>query len=122
MKKYFNTYLDEIKKNNFDYRPELIGRQTFLDARLLYFTEVIRQSCFSSKKLVVVTENCYIDQILNNWKGLQKEIRSLDSFYMIKSQTFDAISFVDYIEKIVIIDLMLDNYVKDNFVDYKVCY
>ena len=120
LKKMFNTHLEELKKENFEFRPELLTKHTFVDARLLYFTEVIRQACHSSKKMVVVAEQTFIDQIVNNWKSLPQEIRPIDSFYAINNETHDSLSFVDYIEKIVLIDLLTDNFIKDNFVAYKV--
>ena len=80
----------------------------------------MRQACYSSKKMVVIAEFDYIDQILENWKGLSKEITPLENYYKVKKEGKDIITYVDYLEKLVLIDLMLDGFIHDNFIKYKV--
>ena len=120
----FKSYLDSIQKNvdkNFD--PCLLMPEIFIKPKIDYITEIIKQSCFIGKKnLALVDVNCVefvADCWKNNWKldeiiNLQALLHGLNT-----KKKESALSFSDYIEKHVILDIMFDRFVNENFVQFK---
>ena len=145
LKEYFNIYIQELGKQHYDFHPEFLAHKHFLDNRLKYSVEAVRQACYSNKKICLVTSYKYTDKFIDNWKKLDKNVKNLKDFYPkikkseiensfksimkktreddLYSDKFviqaDDMSFVDFIEKIVIIDFFFDNFINDNFIKYQ---
>jgi hypothetical protein len=144
IKNYFNIYIDELGKQHFDYHPEFLGYKHFLENRLKYTVESVRQACSTNKKICLVTNYRYVDKILENWKKLDTKIKPLKDFYPkirtidnpnlkdfvkrtfeddLYSDNFlidsDTMTYVDFIEKLVLIDYFFENFINDNFVKYQ---
>lgn len=136
-------YIQELGKQHFDFHPEFMDPENFLKNRINYLTECTRQACYSNKKIVIVSQYKYVDKILESWKKLDKKITPLRDFYprvrtgideegeKIFAKTFedeyfsktnvfssDSMTYIDYIEKLVIIDFFYENFIYDNFVQY----
>ena len=142
LKEYFRVFIGEIGKQHYDFHPEFLGYKHFLDVRLRFTVEAIRQACLTNKTLCVVTNYKYVDKIIDNWRKLGIKPKGLNEFYPLirKNDTDllakgilkatpeeslynekfildpDPMSFVDFIEKMVIIDFFFENFVGDNFI------
>jgi hypothetical protein len=120
MREAFKVYLNELKDNNFYYNYEIVEKHcNFLNTRLGYSVEVIRQMCYSAKRICVVINYQHIEKIGTYWKKIGKEIKPLNSFYNDVEKNKD-VYFVDFIEKMVILDILNGGFVNDNFVEHKV--
>ncbi len=122
LKEVFKIYCKELEKCNFYFNYEILEKNcNFLDKRLNYNIEVIRQMCYSSKKVCMVVNYQHIDKLVLCWKKLSNEIKSLESFYIDMDKNKD-IYFLDFIEKLVILDILNGGYINDNFIVYKVSF
>ena len=145
LKEYFNLFISELGKQHYDFHPEFLGYKYFLDNRLRYTLETVRQACYSNKKLCLVTSYKYVDKIMDNWRHLNVKGKNLTDFYprLVKkdtdilskgivknspeedkySQTFtidpDEMSYIDFIEKTVITDFFFQNFINDNFIRHQ---
>lgn len=98
-------------------------------------TEVLRQSAHVSKRLVAIVEEGYLPHIEDKWQRLPRELRSLDSFFndstgKIEEETgFKVFNYerkintqetwLEFIEKQVILDVLMEPYIYSNFVRYQ---
>ncbi len=145
LKDYFNLYINELGKQHYDFHPEFLGYKDFLDNRLRYTLETVRQACYSNKKICLVTNYKYVDKIIDNWRRLNVKGKDLKDFYprIKKSDTDtlakglvknspeedlysnkffiepDDMSYIDFIEKTVITDFFFENFINDNFIKYQ---
>lgn len=145
LKEYFEIYTKELGKQHYDFHPEFLGYKYFLDNRLRYTLELLRQACFSNKKICFVTNYKYVDKIINNWRHLDVKGKNLKDFYPrvknpdtellskgilknsleehLYSEKFsvqpDDMSYIDFIEKTVITDFFFENFINDNFIKHQ---
>jgi hypothetical protein len=98
-------------------------------------TEVLRQSAHVSKRLVAIVEEGYLPHIEDKWQRLPRELRSLESFLkdstgQIEEETgFKVFNYerkintqetwLEFIEKQVILDVLMEPYIYSNFVRYQ---
>jgi len=101
--------------------------EVFLEDKISYLAEIARQMTFSSKRVVFVIDYKYHEHFIETWKKIDKQISPLDKFY--KGTIRDNSSqnnqkphtdFVDFIENLIMIDLLEDSFVFDNFVEHRV--
>ena len=145
LKEYFNLYINELANQHYDFHPEFLGYKHFLDNRLRYTVEVVRQACLTNKKLCLVTNYKYVEKIMDNWRSLNVEGKALKDFYprinkadvegtargLVKNSpeedlysdkfliTPEEMSYVDFIEKSVITDFFFENFISENFVKFQ---
>ncbi len=98
-------------------------------------TEVLRQSAHVSKRLVAIVDEGYLPHIEDKWQRLPRELRSLESFLKdstgkIEEETgFKVFNYerkintqetwLEFIEKQVILDVLMEPYIYSNFVRYQ---
>jgi len=122
MKNIFKTYLDSIYNNNFFFDYRLMNYEIFLKDKISYLAETARQMTFSSKKSVFLIDYKYFDHFIETWRKVDKKIIPLHNFYIDKNkENKKHIDFVDFIENLIMIDLLEDSFVFENFVKFKVC-
>ncbi len=123
MKNIFKTYLDSVINNNFSFDYKQMNYEVFLEDKISYLAEIARQMTFSSKRVVFVIDYKYHEHFIETWKKIDKQISPLDKFY--KGTIRDNSSqnnqkphtdFVDFIENLIMIDLLEDSFVFDNFI------
>ncbi len=105
----------------FEY-PEIIS-----ETRLNYLTEVLRQLAHTSRRVVAVVEEGFIPQIEQKWQRLPRGLRAIDSFLQMPEK--DSASkrspldiqetWLEFIEKQVILDVLFEPYLYRNFVRLK---
>lgn len=115
LKKIFKKYFDEMSRENFSFSLEQFYKETFLNNRMNYTAEVLRQACYSSKKIVLVINHEYVDSLMDSWKNIEPKLKSFYDFYR---ENDEDISLVDYLEKLVIIDLLTGSFINDNFIKF----
>lgn len=119
----YDTFVVEQQKKNINFDPALLKPEIFIKPKINYITEVLRQSCFLGKKIMAVVDINCAEFIANAWMDYGKH-ENLEKFQNLlsvsKLQNEDKnLTFSDYIQKHVILDLILDNFVQENFVQYK---
>lgn len=121
MKNIFRTYLDSVYNNNFYFDYKLMNYEVFLKDKINYLAEVTRQMTYSSKKIVFVIDYKYHEHFIETWRKIDKQISPLDKFYNLNpDKNKKPTDFVDFIENLIMIDLLEDSFVADNFVNHKV--
>jgi len=120
MKNIFKTYLDSIYNNNFYFDYKLMNYDIFLKDKISYLAEITRQMTFSSKKIVFIIDYKYHEHFIETWRKLDNKITTLDKFYDNEKRNQKVNDFVDFIENLIMIDLLEDSFVYDNFVQHKV--
>ena len=85
--------------------------------KINYIVEVLKHASHLGKKVVFVVENNLVDHIGDTWKKSSMDLNTLRS--QIKLLVENNPSFVEYIERLVLLDLILDNFIQNNFVKYK---
>lgn len=120
----YYTFAEENKIGNYNFDPTLLKPEIFIKPKIDYLTEIIKQSCFIGKKgLAIVDMNC-AEFIAEEWGNIaaNPKIENLGNFLSeSKDQSdFDPnLSFSDYIHKHVLLDLIFDNFLQENFVKFK---
>lgn len=105
-------------EGKFEY-PEL-----FVRPKLKYKAEVIKQSAMFSPKMLVLCENLEIDEIVEAWSKCPQGIIKLSDLtgsneLPSRFSPRNQIEFSEYIERHVILDLLLDNFVQRYFIENK---
>jgi len=116
LKRVFKQYLHQMTNENFSFSLEHFRQDIFLSNRMNYTAEVLRQACHSSKNIVLVINHDYVDSLVNSWKNLEPKLKSFYDFYR---ENDEDIIFVDYMEKLVIVDLLTGSFINDNFIIYQ---
>ncbi len=116
LKKTFKKYIDEMSNENYSFSYEQFNEKIFLKHRMDYTAENLRQSCYSSKKIVFIINHDYVDSLLSSWKNLESKLKSFYDFYR---ENDEELEFVDYMEKLVIIDLLNGSFINNNFIKFK---
>ena len=121
MKNVFKIYLDSIENNNFFFDYKLLNYEIFLKEKMSYMTEMLRQMTFSNKKIVFVIDYKYHEHFIETWKKLENKIQPLNDFYKeLNNDQKEPQEFVEYIENLIMLDLLEDGFIFENFVNLKV--
>jgi hypothetical protein len=124
LKEILNRCMDELNIKNYGFSmesfyPEVFLRQSNKDLkglkRLDYVAEAVRHMCYSSKKVVLIIPYQFMDSMIDSWKNLSPSIQNLTSFYR---ENKEEIYFIDYIEKIVIVDILYGSFIFNNFIKH----
>lgn len=113
VKTMFKRYIEELENENFSFNYELVMKDKLLNHRLNYTCEVLKQCCHSSKKIAFVTNHQYIEPLIESWKKLKPEINNFNSFY---KDNIRDLNFVDFMEKLVILDILEGSFINSNFI------
>ena len=79
--------------------------------------EVLKHSSHLGKKVVFVVNNGLIDLVVDKWRKSEMELKTLKS--QIRLPTQNGPTFIEYIENLVLLDLILDDFIDSNFVKFK---
>jgi hypothetical protein len=95
-------------------------------------TEVLRQLGSTHKKIVAIVESDHLEYIDNAWLEIPAEMRSLESLIkVVKGWNANVFAendlennlkqetFLEFIEKLAILDVMTDSFINDNFIKHK---
>jgi len=120
----FESYVEEMEKGNTNYDPTLIKPEVFIKPKIDYLTEVIKQTCYLGKKIMAIVDMNCAEHVAETWKNHQNhsKIENLQNLLtnLSNSKKIEKnLTFTDYIQKHVILDLLLDDFVQENFVEYK---
>jgi hypothetical protein len=120
LKDTFKNYLNQLSLGNFYYNFEMIQTEDFdiLESRIKYSIEILKQLSHSSKRVVFVANYQHCNSIVKHWKAMEREVKQLDDFF-VKEEDFGEIHFIDFIEKIVIVDILNNSFINDNFIQYE---
>ncbi|CDW77279.1 UNKNOWN [Stylonychia lemnae] len=124
----FELTLDQWEDGNLGFNPHLQAPHIFVKPRVEYMTETLRQLATFSKRIVAVIDQDLLPSIEDEWKNLKKDLKPLNQFYQdppnfIKNpSTIEQINtqdtFLEFVEKQVILDLILDPFINNNFIQY----
>ena len=79
--------------------------------------EVLKHSSHLGKKVVCIVNNGLVDLIVDKWKESQMDLKTLKS--QITLPTNNDPTFIEYIENLVLLDLIMDDFIDSNFVKLK---
>jgi len=122
MRHQFNTNVEKIA------RPKIFGDisveksfpHLFSHRQNAYFTEIVRQSCWLGKKVVAIVDVDMADQIEQNWTRLDKGMKQLATLLEFPVLEKGKVPFVDYVEKHLLMDLMMEPFVTPWFIENRV--
>jgi len=123
LQQLYDSFVEAEQKGKKHFDPALMKPEIFIQPKINYITEVIKQSCFLGKKILAVVDMNCAEMIAETWKNSKHLAKIKNLQGLLKNVKMeegdDQVTFSDYIEKHVILDLMLDNFIQENFVDYK---
>jgi len=79
--------------------------------------EVIREQCHSAKKVVAVIDSSYVGLVEEQWRSLENEMAPLQRYFE-KPPPKNDDTFLEFVEKQVIFDSLLDPFLTRNFILY----
>ena len=97
-------------------------------------TEVLRQVAHVSKRVVAIVEEGFLPHVEDKWQRLPRDLRSLESFFQDSTGKLEEESgfklnfekkiktqetWLEFIEKQVILDVIFEPYIYQNFVRYQ---
>jgi len=115
LKQYLEA-LSEDNGHNFD--PRILVPEAFIYPRIAYLTETLRQSCHVSKSIIALMDYNFIDLVEGAWIKLEPEMRSLQSCLQTPLPENDDLTYTDYVERHVLLDLIQEPFLKENFVEH----
>lgn len=77
----FEEACEQWENENLGYNPQLKYKEIFVDPRVNYMTEILRQLAHVSRRIVAVVDHDLLPYIEDKWKGLRKKLTNLE-FYM----------------------------------------
>lgn len=84
--------------------------------------EALRQLAHVSRKIVAIVDHDLLPFCEDKWKGLGKELVSLETFMKNKQKVEENVmkkdTFLEFVEKQVIMDVLFEPFVYKNFVQY----
>eukprot|EP00347_Sterkiella_histriomuscorum_P019331 403342056 len=117
------------EEGNLGFNPEYHVQDILIKPRVDYMIEILRQTAHANRSVVAVVDHDLMPYIEEAWKNMRKELRPLESFYkdpetFVKNpqtpqQMLNQDSFLEFVEKQVIMDTILETFVYENFIQYK---
>lgn len=114
LRQLFKDYIDRLNNsgNNRNYDPRLIHYDKMLKHKIDHMTGILKLGCLLEEKTIAVVDRQYTEFIAEAWKKEKgKEDRMFD---------YEAVEtggpFVEFIEKLVILDLMLEPLIDKFFI------
>lgn len=118
--------------DNISYDPQLKYKEIFVIPRVNYMTEVLRQLGSTHRRIVAVVESEHLEYIDNAWLKIPPEMRSLESLIKVNKgwnanvfaqndieNNLKQETFLEFVEKLAILDVMTDSFINDNFIKHK---
>lgn len=78
--------------------------------------ETLKHASHSNKRIVAVMDRHMADLLDEEWRNLDTKLYNFNKFYTISNKTQKDLTFVEYIEKHVILDLMFQPILRKFFV------
>lgn len=131
MKRIFNESLDHWgNQENLFFNPQIKYKEVFLEPRLKYSTEVLRQLACSFKRVVAIVDSDHVDFFEEHWQNLPREVSPLSELLKIpeiwnapKDTSPNAFlnqdSFLEFVEKQVMLELLQDLFIDKYFISKK---
>ena len=121
---FSNNIFNKIKKTKYNYT----------NVKYKYIVEIIKQASLGKENIVVVADFRLIDSIIDAWKNLQVfednsktndfsiYLEDLNNFYLHQLENLEGteIDSFNFFEKAVIIDILCDNYISNQYVKHGV--
>lgn len=85
-KQMFDQACHQWENQNLGYNPQLKHKDIFVDPRVDYMTEVLRQQAHTNKRIVALVDLDLLPFIEDKWRSLPKSLRALDHFLKIPAQ------------------------------------
>jgi pheromone shutdown protein TraB len=110
------------------YDPEVHEfKEVILEPRVTYISELMRQVAHVSKRVVAVIDEGMLPHIEDKWLKMPRNLRSLDSFFSVPKPELDQKTaraftydqnetWLEFIEKQVIMDVLFEPFIYKNFV------
>ncbi len=141
----FVSFLDNVNKENYDFDPfinmryvepnyPIKSKYSLKNVHIKYITEVIKQAAIGKSNIVALVDFRLMEEIVKEWSNIEIlnfnektnkiefSINRLENFYLnnlfnIESSGLDLFNFF---EKCVLVDFILNGYISNNYVPYKV--
>ena len=114
---HFKNFYELWKKNisNKDFSIEEYAKATFLNVKIPYITEILKQACHSSKTIISVVPNFWCNELKSQWKDkVNEEYIKLTDFLKYKNTKSETRS--ERIEKHIITELMLGTFITEFYI------
>lgn len=85
-------------------------------------TEVLRQACYSSDKIVAIVDREMVPYIEDFWKKLPQQRKLVDLYKSIPSHDDPKMQnkpFVEYVQKHALADVIFNSFISDYFMKHK---
>ena len=116
---YFSQYFDELddKIHDFDFRkldPELM-----LKPKSAYLAEALRQLSMTYGLVAAVVDVNLLPTLIEEWEKLSPQVQELKTFMDIPKPKYET-SYLEYIEKHVMIEIMLGLFIETYFTHFNI--
>jgi pheromone shutdown protein TraB len=123
-KKTLQIWEDQQRVMGLSYDPEVQAHPNILvEPRVMYMTELIRQVAHVSRRVVAVVDEGLMPHIEDKWMKMPRELRSLETLLQVKDPNFKPKSVIEmqdtwleFIEKQVIMDSLFEPFIWKNYV------
>ena len=119
---HFSTMLQKFQDNDLSFDPQYLMIDHCIQPQAEYISEVLRQTCHSSKKIIAVVDKEMVPHLEKEWKNLPKERKLVDLYKKIPSNSSSiAMSkkpYIEFVQQHAILDVMLNSFINDNFMKY----
>ena len=119
MRELYKIKVDEMKSENEYFDGRFLFKEVFIQPKVNYMAELIKQTCLSYKNVLVVLEFDFLELLSEAWKSLETQVKPLSSLLEIPEMSKNK-PFVDFVENHVLLDFILGNFLKKNFIDFGV--
>jgi hypothetical protein len=123
LKDHFDTMIDQFEKNNLNFDPQYLMADHCIDPQAEYMAEVLRQSWYSAEKIVAVVDKEMVPFIQKHWRNLPNTRKLIDLYKSIptfnEGKRHKTNSYVEYIQKHALVDVMFNSFIADHFMNYK---
>ena len=119
LKELVTEYIESLAQGHTNFDPQLLRPDDFIYPRIKYITETIRHACHSGKRIIAVVDVNFIDLIEDEWRKLDKNMRSFSECLLPQVPNTQKMTYTEYIEKHVMLDLIQEPFLMTNFIKYK---
>ena len=115
----FDNYVESLEDDSDNFDPALLRPELFIEPKIDYITEVLRQSCLISQKILAIMDFNHVEFVADKWLTLDKKIKNLSDCIIKPGKGTGDLTYLEYVEKQVILDLIFDPFVQQNFIKFE---
>lgn len=119
LKDGLKTYMDSVDSNGSKFDIRFVHKDIFITKKVKYMAEIIKQGLLTYNKIVVVVEKQLLEPLEEAWVKVSHDPIDFQQLLEIPKMPSN-VNLADYVEKHVILDIMLGNFLNDFYIKHKI--